>query len=141
MKWKLREPAAYLLCAILIWRFTSPLEETEFSGGQITARLLNMAEIGILLFITAAILVFLSSRISAGTAAIACLTSLPMYAYFAFPKAFQQLFPGEYSVPGSAYSAWGRSYIGIVTLLLALLFSIRTLLNLNASKPNPLPRL
>src|SRR5262249_8790181 len=87
-KQKLWQAAGCLLCAAVAWRFTSHLEGTEFSGGRITSPLLDMQNAGVLLFILALILTFLSRRAAAATILLAGLLCLPLYLCFTAPGPF-----------------------------------------------------
>jgi hypothetical protein len=133
-----RHSIAYSLRAILVWRFTFRLYGTEFSGGRVTGPLLEMADIGIILFVLAVILAFVTLRFSATAALIASVITLPLYSYFAFPGLFRQVIKGEYSAPAPEWFVWGPSVIGFVTLLLAAAYSLRTML-LSRHLPNDSP--
>ncbi len=124
---KLRYSAAYLLCAILVWRYSAPLDGVEFVGGQLTGPLLKMADLGIVLFALAMILAFFKVRISAATGLIASLMSLPLYLYFTFPSIFGRVFKGESSVPATADFLWGRAIIEATSLILTAIYSFRRL--------------
>ena len=64
-KLQLLQGAACLLCAIVVWRYASSLLGTEFSGGWITGPLLEMKEVGSLLFVLALLLTFFYRRVAA----------------------------------------------------------------------------
>lgn len=118
-----------VLCAVLVWRYNSLLEGTEFSGGRITGALLNMADIAIPLFVIAFATCFFRSRLSGVISLAASLLALPLYFYFVIPGPFRRIFPGEYSVPASANFIWDvSSMIGLIALGVALCLSIRRLL-------------
>jgi hypothetical protein len=55
---KLAQAAACLLCAIMVWNYGIGLEGTEFSGGRVTGPLLDLYDIGSILFILAVLLTF-----------------------------------------------------------------------------------
>ena len=57
-KTKLTQAAACLLCAVVVRRYGSDLEGTEFSGGWLTGPLLHMKDVGSLLFVLALLLTF-----------------------------------------------------------------------------------
>ena len=84
-KTKITQSAVCLLCAVIVWKYGSDLEGTEFSGGWLTGPLLDMEETGSLLFVLALLLTFFYRRIAAATTLIACLLCLPLYLYFTAP--------------------------------------------------------
>jgi hypothetical protein len=128
-KIKLTQAAACLLCAVVISRYGSDLEGTEFSGGWLTGPLLDMKDVGSLLFVLALLLMFFYRRIAAATTLIACLLCLPLYLYFTAPGPFRWVFRGEYSVPLQASFVWNKWNItGIVALTIAACLGIRGLL-------------
>lgn len=123
------QAAACLSCLALLWTYGSGLEGTEFSGGRITGPLLDMSDIGIVLFIPALLVVFLYRRVAAVITLLASLLSLPLYIYFAAPGPFRYIFKGEYSVPAKGNFVWGRQeLIGILAITFAIFVSIRSLL-------------
>ena len=84
-KTKLAQAAACLVCAVVVWRYGSDLEGTEFSGGWLTGPLLDMKDVGTLLFVLALLLTFVYRRIAAATTLVASLLCLPLYLYFTTP--------------------------------------------------------
>ena len=63
-KIKMMQAAACLLCAAIVWRYGSSLEGTAFSG-WVTGPLLDMEDVGSLLFRLALLLTFFYRRIAA----------------------------------------------------------------------------
>ncbi len=113
----LLQAAGCLLCTVLTWKYGSSLEGTEFSGGRVTGPILDMKDVGALLFVLAFPLTFFYRRTAAATVLIACLLSLPLYFYFSAPGLFRMLFRGEYSVPLNASFAWDNWAIaGMIAL-------------------------
>jgi hypothetical protein len=128
-KTKLTQAAACLLSAVVVWRYGSDLEGTEFSGGWLTGPLLDMEDAGFLLFVLALPLTFFYRRIAAAATLIACLLCLPLYLYFTAPGPFRWVFRGEYSVPLEASFVWNTwAIIGIVALAIAAYVGVRSLL-------------
>src|SRR5438105_4536721 len=122
---KLYLGVAFLVCAITGWVFTTPIEVTEFSGGRITGRLLDVHNMSGYLFVAALVVTLLSVRLAAVIGVVACVLSFPLYAYFVFPRPFQQLTGGEYSVPATISFAWSSPAIiclavAIVTLVVCI---------------------
>ncbi len=128
-KTKITQAVACLLCAIVVWRYGSNLEGTEFSGGWLTGPLLDMEDAGSLLFVLALLLTFFYRRIAAATTLIACSLCLPLYLYFTAPGPFRWVFRGEYSVPLQANFVWNKWAItGMVALAIAAYVGVHSLL-------------
>ena len=125
---RILQSIACVVCAILVWRYTGRLEGTEFSGGQITARLLEAANISIILFLVALVFSFFRVRPSAATTLVASLFALPVYLYPMCPGPFRYIFKGNYSVPDPRSFVFdAASFIGISAMALALLISFSNL--------------
>ena len=121
--------ASCLLCAILTWKYGFPLEGTEFAGGTITGPVLDMSEIGILLFVVALPMPFVFRRTSGAVTLLASLLCLPLYLYFTVPGPFRWLFRGEYTVPLQIGAVWEKwSIIGNLALVIAASIGFRGLL-------------
>lgn len=134
---QLGQAAVNLICAVLIWRYTFPLDGTEFSGGRVTGPLLDMSGISIVLFLIGLTLSFVSSRLPAAITLVASVLALPIYIYFALPGPFRRVFKGLYSVPLTANIVLNRdSIVGLITLMLAVAFSIYRLSIPGAAKQN-----
>jgi len=73
-------------------RNSNGLDGTEFSGGWLTGPLLSMTDVGIVLFLLALIVAFVSPRVAAAIALAASLLCLPLYLYFIAPIPFSQVF-------------------------------------------------
>jgi hypothetical protein len=100
-------------------RNSNGLGGTEFSGGWLTGPLLSMTEVGIVLFLLALIVAFVSPRVAAAIALAASLLCLPLYLYFIAPIPFSQVFGfgHEFKVQPSAGLHWDRWAIaGVLTL-------------------------
>jgi hypothetical protein len=137
---RLTQAALTLLCAIMVWRYGSSLEATEFSGGRVTGPLLNMKEIGALSFVLAFLLAVRFRRVAAAITVVASLLCLPLYLYFAAPGIFRRFFRGDYSVPPQASFVWDTwTAAGILILAIVVCFSLRTLLMPASSKPRNSP--
>lgn len=125
-----QQAAACLCCIAVTWRYGSSLEGTEFSGGRITAVLLDMTDAGALLFVVALLLALFYRRIAAVVALIACALCLPLYLYFTIPGLFRKIFRGEWSAPLQVGFVWNNWTIaGIVVLAITASVLIRNLLS------------
>lgn len=114
------QAAVCFLCVIIVWRYRSPLEGTEFSEGKITGLLLDLSDIGAVLFALGAILALAKTRLAAAVAVAASVLTLPLYLYFAAPGLFRWFVRGEYSVPLQNALVWDMETIsGIVLLAVA----------------------
>ena len=123
------QAAACLMCAVIVWRHGSSLGGTEFSGGRLTGPLLDMENVGSLLFVLALLLTFFYRRIAAVTTLLACLLCLPIYLYFTAPVPFRWVFRGEYSLPLQSNFVWNKlDAAGIVAVVIAACVGIRSLL-------------
>jgi hypothetical protein len=130
------QAAICLLCAFLVWRYGSPLEGTEFSGGRISGPVLDLSEIGILLFVVALPMPFVFRRISGAVTLLASLLCLPLYLYFTIPGLFHWLFRGEYTIALQAGVVLGNwSIIGILALASAASLGVRGLLRPTQETP------
>jgi hypothetical protein len=135
---KLTQVAICLVCAILVWRYGDDLGATEFSGGRVTGPLLDVYDIGSLLFILAIPLTFFFRRTAAAVTVMASLLCLPLYFYFTAPGPFRRLFPGEYSVPLESNFAWtGWAIFGILALAIAAGVGFRGLFLAAGGRPEP----
>jgi hypothetical protein len=128
-KLQLLQGVVCLLGAAVTWRYRSFLEGTEFSGGWVTGALLDMKEVGSLLFVLALLLTFFYRRMAAAVTLISSLLCLPLYLYFTAPGPFRRLFgKAEWSVPLRANFVWDHwTIVGIVTLAIAAYISLRSL--------------
>ena len=94
---------------------------------MLTGPILDMFDAGTLLFLCALVLTFFYPRIAAAIALAACLSSLPMYPYFATPGPFRWIFRGEYSVPAPSNFVWnGWTMAGILSIFAAAYICIRS---------------
>jgi hypothetical protein len=118
-----------LLCVILLRRYVSPLQGTEFSGGRMTGPLLDLADLSVLLFLVALMLNVFRTRLSPAVTLAASLLGLPLFLYFACPGPFRRMFKGEYSVPASGTFVWNvPCIVGTIALTTALVLSLRNLI-------------
>ena len=101
---------------------------SEFSGGWLTGKILTMADIGALLFLSALVFTIFLPRLGAVVALAAILLCLPFYLYIVMPGPYRKIFKGEYSVPLQGAFVWNSWAIaGIISLTFAAVFSIRRL--------------
>lgn len=111
----------FLVClvAIGLWRYGPKLDGTEFSEGRVTGTVLEMYNIGVLLFGVALLSTFFLRRLAGGIVLVASLLSLPLYLYFVARGPFQWLFGWENAVAPTTF-VWSRmGTAGIIILLLS----------------------
>ena len=108
IKLKLMQAASCLLYLGVMWRYESGLGGTEFSGGWLTRPLLNLYDVGTLLFVLALLLAFFYRRTAAAVGLIAALLSFPLYLYFIAPGPVRHLFSGAYLAPLRANFVWNQ---------------------------------
>lgn len=109
LKQKLAPAAACLICAIMARNYGVGLAGTEFSGGRVTGPLLDLYDIGLLLFVLALLLTFFLRRVAAATCIAASLLCLPLYLYFVAPGPFPRVLGGTYSVPSEIRFRLGQT--------------------------------
>ena len=124
---KLAHAASCFICAILAWTYSVHLDGTEFTGGTVTGPILYMSDIGVLLFVMALPMAFLSRRrISGAVTLLASLLCLPLYLYVTIPGPFRWVFRGHYKIFPPANVVWEKwSIIGILALAIAASFGFR----------------
>ena len=120
----------FLICVFLALQITSGLDGTEFGGGWFTGPLLSMADLGIVLFILAAVLTFLFPRVGAAIVLASSLLCLPLYCFFIAPAPFAQLFVRGHEfkvqpVPGFQWHSWPA--INLLAVVIAVYVCIRRL--------------
>ena len=119
----------------MVWKYGSGLAGTEFSGGRITGALLDLYDIGSLLFIMALLLTFFLRRIAAAASIVAFLLCLPLYLYFVAPGPFRRVVGGTYSVPLRADFVWDKwASLEILVLAIAASVDVRSFLILKGIK-------
>jgi hypothetical protein len=135
-KQKLLQAACYLLCVVLTLRDPYGLSGSEFSGGRVTGRLLDLNFFGFLFLVLALLLTFALPRTAAAVALAASVFCLPLYVYFVAPGPFRRIFKGEWSVPLQSYFVADRWAIeSLLALLLATSVSIYTLSSFSKKRP------
>jgi hypothetical protein len=118
----------FLACAGVLWIHLDDFGASEFSGGWLTGKILTMADIGALLFLSALVFTIFVPRVGAIVALAAIVLCLPFYLYVVMPGPYRRIFKGEYSVPlkrGFVWNSWAIG--GIITLTFAAVLSIRRL--------------
>jgi hypothetical protein len=111
-----------LVCLVDVFvalRNSNGLDGTEFSGGWLTGPLLSMSDVGIVLFLPALIVTFVSPRVAAAIGLASSLLCLPLYLYFIAPVPFNQIFGfgHEFKVQPSGGLHWDRwAIVGVLTL-------------------------
>jgi len=127
-KRNLFQAAVYLLCAVLaIW---SDQSGSEFAGGWLTGRLLNLHLAGWVLLVAATFLTMRLTRLAASLAITGLALCAPFELYFVAPGAFRSVFPGEYSVPLYSYFVWDAraaatllAFVAVASMSLGILFT------------------
>ena len=89
----------YLTCAYWVLRDPYRLAGSEFGGGWLTGKLLDLNFGGAILFSVAALLIIVSRRLSAAAAVLSSTICLPLYLQFVFPRMFRTVFRGDWSDP------------------------------------------
>jgi hypothetical protein len=120
------QATAFLACAGVLWLHLGDFGASELSGGWLTGKILTMAEIGALLFLSALVMTVFRPRAGAIIALVASVLSLPIYLYVLMPGPYRRIFRGEYSIPlqrGFVWNSWAIA--GIMTLTFAAAFCIR----------------
>lgn len=115
-------------CAALTWKYPSGLDGTEFSEGRITGPMLDMFDVGTLLFVLALAAIFFFPRIGSAIAFLASLLCFPLYVYFTAPGPFRRLVGGEWSVSlhsNFVFVPWAIA--GMFALAITVGISVRTL--------------
>lgn len=115
---KFTQAVACFVCSVLTWKYASSLEGTEFSGGRLTGRLLDLEEVGSLLFLLALPLTFFYRRTAAAVILSACALCLPLHLYFTVPGLFRRIFiSAEWSVPSPTSFVWDNWTIAAIVVL------------------------
>jgi hypothetical protein len=138
IKDNLRAAAVALICVLVLDKYGTPLEASEFRGARVTGILLDFYEIGLILFVVGLFLPFVWRRVAAASGLVAAFFCLPVFLYATFPALFRRLFPGEYKVPlqpGFVPDKW--TIIGIVVIGLASFLNVRILLRGASTKGGP----
>lgn len=134
MRQKFVQAGICLAGAIVTFIYPVGLENSEFTGGWLTGRLLNASDVGTWLFVAAVALTFPFRRIACGAMLTAALACLPLYLYIVAPGPFRRIVGGEYSVPLQASFVWDVGAIaGICVLILAIAVSVHGLLARSAA--------
>ncbi len=124
---KLWLAAGCVLCAALPWKYAPGLDGTEFSGGRITGPMIDMFDIGTLLFVLALAAIFFFPRIGSAIAFLASLLCFPLYVYFTAPGPFRRIVGGEWSVAlhsNFVLAPWAIA--GMFALAITVGISLRT---------------
>lgn len=132
LKHKLSQAVAYLLCACLAIQERYDLSGSEFSGGWLTGKLLDVSFAGALFFVAASLLAFLLPRVASVTALAASLLSFPLYSYFVAPGFFRWMFKGsEWSEPLRSFLVVDRWALeNLLAIVLSIVISIYVLWSL-----------
>jgi hypothetical protein len=125
-----------LMCMLILDKYVTPFEVSEFRGGKVTGILLYLCETGLVLFAIGFVLTFLWRRVAAVVGLLAAFLCLPVFLYEVFPGVFRQLFPGEWKVPLSGFALDKWTIFGIVAIFLALFLNLRILLRGSGTRTN-----
>jgi predicted MFS family arabinose efflux permease len=121
---------ACLACIAVLWIRLDDYGASEFSGGWVTGRLLDMADVGSLFFLVASLLTFFLRRIAATIALAAVLLCFPFYLYILVPGLYLWIFKAESFMPRSRPLYWvywnNWAVLGIISLLFATILSLRS---------------
>jgi glycerol-3-phosphate acyltransferase PlsY len=122
----LLQATACLLCAIVAAEH-SDLAYIEFGGGTLTGPLVDLNNIGGLLFIVALILTFIYRRLAAICALVASLLCLPLYLYRMAPGIAQRLIPGSFRYLSRTNFVWNEwAFIGVLLLVMTAYVCFRS---------------
>ena len=101
---------AFLVCAGVRWIHLGDFGVSEFRGGWLTGKILTMADIGVLLFLSALVFTIFLPRLGAIVALAAILLCSPFYLYIVMPDLI-----GKYSKANtpSRYRAHSSGTVGL----------------------------
>lgn len=133
-KAKLTQFATCALCTVLTWQYGSSLEGIEFSGGWLTGPLLDLKDVGSLMFVLALFLTIFFRRVAAVVAVASCLMTIPLYLYFIAPGIFRA-FGGEFSVPYTRLFILNRRpLLDLCALSITGYLAVRSALSVNGRR-------
>lgn len=133
-KQKYRQSVLCLICVLLNSWILLPVEGTEFSGGTLTGKLVNLSNIGTTMLVAAVVVTFFLRRVSAFTAIAGCFLSLPLYLYSLAPGPFRKIFKGNYSVPVERNFYWNPWIVtGVILMLTTIFIAIWSMRELKSS--------
>ena len=129
-KEKVWQAIACLACIAVLWIRFDDYGASEFSGGWLTGRLFDMADLSTLVFLVASLLAFFLRRIAATIALAGVLLCFPFYLYILVPGLYLWIFKAESSIPRSRPLYWVYwntwAVLGIITLVFATILSFRS---------------
>lgn len=116
---------------------------SKFSGGWLAGKILTMADIGALLFLSALVFTVFVPRAGAIVALVAIVLCFPLYLYVVMPGPYKRIFKGEYSVPlqrGLVWNTWALAGISMLIFCRGLQHSTaaRTVQGLNKNRQSEL---
>jgi len=118
-----------LLSLRVLWSSASGVDGTEFSGGWLTGRLLDLCDIGMLALIPALIAAYWFPRVSASITLLAGLSCLPLLLYFLALGPFRMVFKSEWSVPLQSNFVLARgTLLPVMTITAMMIFALFVLL-------------
>jgi hypothetical protein len=138
MKDNLPSAAVALICVLVLDKYGTPLEASEFRGARVTGVLLDLYEIGFMMFVIGLFLPFVWRRVAAVSGLVAAFLCSPVFLYGIFPALFRRLFPGDYKVPllPRLYAdKW--TVFGIVIIAFTSFLNVRILLRGPRTKEGP----
>ena len=124
--WKKLVLAVLVLLSLrVLWSSGWAVDGTEFSGGRVTGRLLDLCDMGMLALIPALIAVYWFPKVSASIALLAGLSCLPLLLYFMLQDRFRMVLKGEWSVPLQSNFVWARwTVLPVMTITATMIFAL-----------------
>src|ERR1700758_4301848 len=114
-----------LLSLRVLWSSSWGVDGTEFSGGRVTGRLLDLCDVGMLALIPALIATYWFPRLSASITLLAGMSCLPLLLYFLAPGLFRMVLKGEWSVPLQSNFVCARwTVLPVTTITSTMMFAL-----------------
>lgn len=114
--------AASVLCVLFLLKDVGALDTGEFSGGELSGRMIRFSFWGLLALIASVALAFRSGRLSASVAAVGASVVIVPLLYFRFPAVFS-LGVLSSDVPPTGYMAAGSFWLLAVLVSVVLILA------------------